>query len=188
MVKVWKFAEGVPTHVGVGHAGVVTNVRVSPDGRILVSTSVDGGIYLWRFPHDDDLGGPRSGRGSTADADRDDASGRRDRQTDRARQLSLKKSAPARPENINNLSGSRTARSATDVATGSGGGGGDDAASAAGGSSGRSAVAVAPDAVDGSVKCLCPRDTACSCSDDRDTGNAGRKCKSSSSSLSSAGR
>ncbi|XP_025190982.1 cilia- and flagella-associated protein 52-like [Melanaphis sacchari] len=97
-VKVWLYNEGVPTHVGVGHAGVVTNVRVSPDGRYLVSTSVDGGIFLWRFPYDREAV-PPSSRCSTASGV---SAG--EQQTARSRQLSLKKSMPVRKENISDIS------------------------------------------------------------------------------------
>ncbi|XP_026820335.1 cilia- and flagella-associated protein 52-like [Rhopalosiphum maidis] len=97
-VKVWLYNEGVPTHVGVGHAGVVTNVRVSPDGRYLVSTSVDGGIFLWRFPHDKDAV-PPSSRCSTVSG-----MSAGEQQTVRSRQLSLKKSMPVRKENISDIS------------------------------------------------------------------------------------
>lgn len=36
--------------MGVGHAGVITGVRFSPDLRTIVSTSADGAIFLWRCP------------------------------------------------------------------------------------------------------------------------------------------
>jgi len=97
-VKVWLYNEGVPTHVGVGHAGVVTNVRVSPDGRYLVSTSVDGGIFLWRFPHESDTK-PPSSRCSTVSG-----MNAGEQQTVRSRQLSLKKSIPVRKENMSDIS------------------------------------------------------------------------------------
>lgn len=54
-VKVWLYEEGQVTHIGVGHADVVTNVKVSPDGRFVVSTSADGGIFLWRFPYESEI-------------------------------------------------------------------------------------------------------------------------------------
>lgn len=136
MVKVWLYNEGVPTHVGVGHAGVVTNVKVSPDGRFVVSTSADGGIFLWRFPHAADTAPPSSGRNSVGGA-----SSLREQQTDRSRQLSLKKTLPARKENISVISKAQKVR-----AVGDGDGGGTWAA-------------------DGSVKCLCRRGTTCTCGD-----------------------
>ncbi|XP_046394132.1 cilia- and flagella-associated protein 52 [Ischnura elegans] len=52
LVKVWKYNEGTVTHVGVGHAGVVTAARVSDDGKYLVSVSSDGAIFIWNFPHE----------------------------------------------------------------------------------------------------------------------------------------
>ncbi|XP_071443263.1 cilia- and flagella-associated protein 52 [Hetaerina americana] len=58
LVKVWKYNEGTVTHVGLGHAGVVTAARVSPDGKYLVSVSSEGAIFIWRFPHklEEDIG------------------------------------------------------------------------------------------------------------------------------------
>lgn len=48
--QLWKYREGIPTHVGLGHAGVVTSVRFSPDLRIIVSASSDGAIFIWKCP------------------------------------------------------------------------------------------------------------------------------------------
>lgn len=120
-VKVWLYNEGVPTHVGVGHAGVVTNVRVSPDGKYLVSTSVDGGIFLWCFPHDPDTRLPSS-RCSTVSGV---SAG--EQQTVRSRQLSLKKSMPVRKENISDISSGQKIMS---VLENDGGAGDGDAAKA----------------------------------------------------------
>lgn len=38
------------THVGVGHSGEVTAVKIAPDGQSIVSVSADGAILRWRFP------------------------------------------------------------------------------------------------------------------------------------------
>ena len=46
----WRYDEGDVTHVGVGHSGEVTAVRISPDGKTIVSVSADGAILRWRFP------------------------------------------------------------------------------------------------------------------------------------------
>ncbi|RVE76502.1 hypothetical protein OJAV_G00008540 [Oryzias javanicus] len=51
VVTVWTFIEGMVTHVGTGHGGSITSLKISSDKRILVSTSADGGILLWKFPH-----------------------------------------------------------------------------------------------------------------------------------------
>lgn len=138
MVKVWLYNEGVPTHIGAGHAGVVTNVKVSPNGRFVVSTSADGGIFLWRFPHAADTAPPSSsGRRSVNDG----GGSPREQQTDRSRQLSLKKTLPARKENINVISKGQNVRVA------------------------EHGVVAGDAAADGSVKCLCRRGTTCVCGD-----------------------
>jgi len=163
MVKVWLYNEGVPTHVGVGHAGVVTNVKVSPDGRFVVSTSADGGIFLWRFPHAADTAPP----GSLCSANSVGGCGagnRREQQTDRSRQLSLKKTLPARKENINVISKVQKVRAAAD------GSGPSAAASVAGDGN------ATETAVDGSVKCLCRRGSTATCVC-CDHGTGGRKIK-----------
>lgn len=149
MVKVWLYNEGVPTHIGAGHAGVVTNVKVSPNGRFVVSTSADGGIFLWRFPHAADTAPPSSsGRNSVNNGS---GGSLREQQTDRSRQLSLKKTLPARKENINVISKAQNVR----VAEHGVADGGDGDASA-----------------DGSVKCLCRRGTVCVCGDRGRTSNS----------------
>lgn len=162
MVKVWLYNEGVPTHVGVGHAGVVTNVKVSPDGKFVVSTSADGGIFLWRFPHAADTAPPgsrcsaNSGGGSTGSL--------REQQTDRSRQLSLKKTLPARKENINVISKAQKVRTAADCSS----------------RSTTAATSTVPgdgNAVDGSVKCLCRRGSTATCGRCDHDGTAGCKIK-----------
>lgn len=198
MVKVWLYNEGVPTHVGTGHAGVVTNVKVSPDGQFVVSTSVDGGIFLWRFPRDGDddtaaTTAPATGAGGSVNrlssnsrrdvvGERDGSSSSREQQTARSRQLSQKKSIPARVENINVISKAQKVHSNTDSA-------------AAGGDSNNAAAAAAPPSAksggdkssgcggkeppqpvaSGSVKCLCRRGTTCNCGDGAAASGAGRK-------------
>lgn len=152
MVKVWLYKEGIPTHVGVGHAGVVTNVKVSPDGQFVVSTSVDGGIFLWRFPHNADVA--PSSRGSTA-SDRGSFNLRK-QQTDRSRQLSQKKTMPVRKENINAISIAQNVQKSTDTVAG---GDGND---------------ITADGEGGSVKCLCTFGTQCTCGDE-DTGSRKNK-------------
>lgn len=164
MVKVWLYNEGVPTHVGVGHAGVVTNVKVSPDGRFVVSTSADGGIFLWRFPHAADIAPPGSRCSANSVAGGGAGANRREQQTDRSRQLSLKKTLPARKENINVISKVQKVRTATDCSRPSA------VATMAGDGNATETT------VDGSVKCLCrPGSTAtCVCCDH---GTGGRKIK-----------
>jgi len=51
LLKVWTYNEGDVTHVGIGHAGNITRVTLSPDQRHVVSVSEDGAILRWAFPH-----------------------------------------------------------------------------------------------------------------------------------------
>ncbi|KAK1798961.1 hypothetical protein P4O66_007230 [Electrophorus voltai] len=51
LLKVWSYCDGEVTHVGVGHSGNITSVRICPNDRNIVSTSEDGAILRWRFPH-----------------------------------------------------------------------------------------------------------------------------------------
>ncbi|XP_041723287.2 cilia- and flagella-associated protein 52 [Coregonus clupeaformis] len=51
LVKVWDYSEGEVTHVGVGHSGSITSVKISSNNRSMVSTSVDGAVLRWRYPH-----------------------------------------------------------------------------------------------------------------------------------------
>ncbi|KAK3931198.1 Cilia- and flagella-associated protein 52 [Frankliniella fusca] len=50
LVKVWNYNEGYTTHIGVGHAGIITTVRLSPDSKYLISVSDDGAIFTWKCP------------------------------------------------------------------------------------------------------------------------------------------
>jgi len=138
MVKLWLYNEGVPTHVGIGHAGVVTNVKISPDGRCLVSTSADGGIFLWRFPHNEAEDAPD--RPSTTATAASAGGSPREQQTERSRRLSAMKTMPARRENINTISLTQNVISKSS-----------------------SAVARKGAKAGGSVKCLCRRGTTCVC-------------------------
>ncbi|KAJ4443744.1 hypothetical protein ANN_05522 [Periplaneta americana] len=48
---IWDYNIGNPTHIGIGHAGVVTAVRFSPNNEYIISVSSDGGIFRWRSPY-----------------------------------------------------------------------------------------------------------------------------------------
>ncbi|XP_018331120.1 cilia- and flagella-associated protein 52 [Agrilus planipennis] len=50
IVKLWKYQEGITTHIGVGHAAVVTAIRFSPDTKLIVSGSGAGSIFVWKNP------------------------------------------------------------------------------------------------------------------------------------------
>uniref|UniRef100_A0AAX7W009 Cilia- and flagella-associated protein 52 n=1 Tax=Astatotilapia calliptera TaxID=8154 RepID=A0AAX7W009_ASTCA len=51
LVKVWDYMLGGVTHVGVGHGGSITSMKICSNSRNLVSTSADGAILCWKFPH-----------------------------------------------------------------------------------------------------------------------------------------
>ncbi|XP_028988356.1 cilia- and flagella-associated protein 52 isoform X2 [Betta splendens] len=51
LVKVWDYMEGVVTHMGIGHGGSIVSVKICSNSRTLISTSADGAVLRWRFPH-----------------------------------------------------------------------------------------------------------------------------------------
>lgn len=51
LVKVWDYMEGAVTHIGIAHSGSITCVKVCSNNRTLISTSADGAILRWKFPH-----------------------------------------------------------------------------------------------------------------------------------------
>uniref|UniRef100_A0A8C3PHN5 Cilia- and flagella-associated protein 52 n=1 Tax=Calidris pygmaea TaxID=425635 RepID=A0A8C3PHN5_9CHAR len=50
LVKLWDYNEGAVTHVGVGHSGNVTRLKICPEKKYIVSVSADGAILLWKYP------------------------------------------------------------------------------------------------------------------------------------------
>ncbi|KOB69311.1 Uncharacterized protein OBRU01_11549, partial [Operophtera brumata] len=50
IIKLWKYQEGIYTHMGVGHAGAVTCCRFSPDSRYIVSCCAAGTVIVWKVP------------------------------------------------------------------------------------------------------------------------------------------
>nr|XP_021530409.1 cilia- and flagella-associated protein 52 [Aotus nancymaae] len=51
LVKVWDYNEGEVTHVGVGHSGNITRIRISPGNQYIVGVSADGAILRWKYPY-----------------------------------------------------------------------------------------------------------------------------------------
>uniref|UniRef100_A0A8C4GF86 Cilia- and flagella-associated protein 52 n=1 Tax=Dicentrarchus labrax TaxID=13489 RepID=A0A8C4GF86_DICLA len=51
LVKVWDYMEGVVTHIGIAHGGSITSIRLCSNNKTLISTSADGAILRWKFPH-----------------------------------------------------------------------------------------------------------------------------------------
>lgn len=52
VVKLWKYQEGITTHIGLGHSAVITAICFSPCGQYIVSTSASGSIFIWKNPYD----------------------------------------------------------------------------------------------------------------------------------------
>lgn len=50
IVKLWNYELGEVVAQGIGHAGCVTACKYSPDGKFLVTGSLDGAIFMWKIP------------------------------------------------------------------------------------------------------------------------------------------
>uniref|UniRef100_A0A8C0EGU5 Cilia- and flagella-associated protein 52 n=1 Tax=Bubo bubo TaxID=30461 RepID=A0A8C0EGU5_BUBBB len=50
LVKLWDYNEGAVTHVGVGHSGNISRLKICPGNKYIVSVSADGAILLWKYP------------------------------------------------------------------------------------------------------------------------------------------
>ncbi|XP_052544249.1 cilia- and flagella-associated protein 52 [Tympanuchus pallidicinctus] len=50
LVKMWDYNEGTVTHIGVGHSGNITRLKICPGKKYIVSVSADGAILLWKYP------------------------------------------------------------------------------------------------------------------------------------------
>ncbi|KAM9363502.1 cilia- and flagella-associated protein 52 [Symphorus nematophorus] len=51
LLKVWDYMKGEVTHVGIAHSGSITSIKLCSNNSTLISTSADGAILRWRFPH-----------------------------------------------------------------------------------------------------------------------------------------
>eukprot|EP00161_Ancyromonas_sigmoides_P001659 TRINITY_DN11424_c0_g1_i1.p2 TRINITY_DN11424_c0_g1~~TRINITY_DN11424_c0_g1_i1.p2 ORF type:complete len:620 (-),score=305.20 TRINITY_DN11424_c0_g1_i1:159-2018(-) len=49
-LRLWGYDDGAVRYTGEGHAGGITRVRFSPDGRWIVSAGDEGGVFIWRNP------------------------------------------------------------------------------------------------------------------------------------------
>lgn len=65
-LQVWRYNEGDVTHVGVGHSGEITGIKISPDGQYIISVSDDGAIMCWRYPALPPSPTPQGGEGGMA--------------------------------------------------------------------------------------------------------------------------
>ncbi|MEE6506774.1 hypothetical protein FKM82_007846, partial [Ascaphus truei] len=51
LVKVWDYNEGEENHVGIGHSGNITNLKICPLSKYIISVSADGAILRWKYPY-----------------------------------------------------------------------------------------------------------------------------------------
>jgi len=49
-IKIWHYDEGVCWYTGIGHAGPVSKVKISPDERHVLSIGNDTSICIWKLP------------------------------------------------------------------------------------------------------------------------------------------
>lgn len=52
VVKVWSYDEGCVLYEGIGHAGAITKLVLSPDQKHIVSCDQNGSIMMWDTPTD----------------------------------------------------------------------------------------------------------------------------------------
>ncbi|XP_064903899.1 uncharacterized protein LOC135577709 [Columba livia] len=50
LVKLWDYKEGTVTHVGVGHSGNITRLKICPANKYMVSVNADGAVLIWKQP------------------------------------------------------------------------------------------------------------------------------------------
>ncbi|XP_064903892.1 cilia- and flagella-associated protein 52-like [Columba livia] len=50
LVELWDYKEGTVTHVGVGHSGNITRLKICPANKYMVSVSADGAVLIWKQP------------------------------------------------------------------------------------------------------------------------------------------
>ncbi|XP_051157858.1 cilia- and flagella-associated protein 52 isoform X2 [Leptopilina boulardi] len=50
IVKLWHYQNGEISHIGLGHAAIITGIKFSPDAKYIVSVSADGAIIIWKCP------------------------------------------------------------------------------------------------------------------------------------------
>lgn len=49
-VSVYSYDEGIQTHIGKGHSGIIKNIKISPCKKFVISVCDQGGIFVWRLP------------------------------------------------------------------------------------------------------------------------------------------
>lgn len=49
--QVWKYDEGLVTHIGTGHGGGIAGVKICPNQKWIITIGTDGSILRWKYPH-----------------------------------------------------------------------------------------------------------------------------------------
>ncbi|CAH2292093.1 cilia- and flagella-associated 52 [Pelobates cultripes] len=50
LVKLWDYNEGEVSHMGIGHSGSISRLKICPLSRCIISVSTDGAILRWNYP------------------------------------------------------------------------------------------------------------------------------------------
>lgn len=53
LVKVWGYDEGTCYCLGIGHSGAITQAKISPDQRTIVTVGDEGAVFMWTMPQVD---------------------------------------------------------------------------------------------------------------------------------------
>jgi len=49
-VRLWGYDEGFCYYEGIGHAGSITKIIISPDQKWIVTVGSEGAIFIWKTP------------------------------------------------------------------------------------------------------------------------------------------
>ena len=47
VLRLWHYDDGRQVASARGHSGAISRVKLSPDGKTVVSVGMEGGIFLW---------------------------------------------------------------------------------------------------------------------------------------------
>lgn len=51
LIRVWHYDRGNVTHVGTGHSGEISRVRICSNQKVIASVGQEGAIFLWKYPY-----------------------------------------------------------------------------------------------------------------------------------------
>ncbi|XP_018568693.1 cilia- and flagella-associated protein 52 [Anoplophora glabripennis] len=97
LVKLWRYQEGITTHIGIGHAAVITCTRFSANGKFIVTCDASGGVFVWECPQEP---------------------AKEVKETERAAEVPPPKSNPNKEEDVHDLPSYRSNKSGGDAKSG----------------------------------------------------------------------